>query len=263
MPFTISDLLSPTLALVQQAGIEVMRVYATDFEVSRKADRSPVTQADLLAEAIITSGLKELTPDIPIIGEEATSDGAQAVASDWFWLIDPVDGTREFLDRNGEFTVNVALVHRGKPVLGVVGAPAISETFFGVVSPQQTGAWQLDALGRHQAIACSPPPAEGVRVLCSRNHGDTEALDRFLAPYQVASRQAAGSSLKLCRIAQGAADIYPRFGPTMAWDTAAAHAVLSGAGGRVCDIKHADLQYNPLSLKNPHFVALGLTQLKP
>ena len=154
MPFTIPDLLSPTLALVQQAGIEVMRVYATDFEVSRKADRSPVTQADLLAEAIITSGLKELTPDIPIIGEEATSDGAQAVASDWFWLIDPVDGTREFLDRNGEFTVNVALVHRGKPVLGVVCAPAISETFFGVVSPQQTGAWQLDALGRHQAIAC-------------------------------------------------------------------------------------------------------------
>ena len=259
----MNDWIRVALAASLEAGRAILDIYESDdVGVEYKEDQSPLTRADRAAHDVL---MRHLEPTgIPVLSEEG-KHMPYSERQEWreLWIVDPVDGTKEFIKRNGEFTVNVALVHRGKPVLGVVGAPAISETFFGVVSPQQTGAWQLDALGRHQAIACSPPPAEGVRVLCSRNHGDTEALDRFLAPYQVASRQAAGSSLKLCRIAQGAADIYPRFGPTMAWDTAAAHAVLSGAGGRLCDVQHADLQYNPLSLKNPHFVALGLTQLKP
>ena len=254
-----SQWLNPLLELVDQASVAVMAVYNTDFEVHRKADASPVTAADLAAEAIITAGLRTLTPHIPVIGEEASSDGLAPLAADTFWLIDPVDGTREFMDRNGEFTVNVALVHHGEPQLGVVAAPALNEVFWGVNTEAMRGAWWRSAPNdKPIPIQCTPPPHEGIRVLRSRNHGDPGALDVFLRDYTIGTETAVGSSLKFCRMAQGLADLYPRFGPTMAWDTAAAHAVLAGAGGRICQVDGQDLRYDAKQLKNPHFVAWGL-----
>ena len=235
-----------------------MAVYNTDFKVTQKADASPVTEADVMAEAIITDGLRSLTPDIPVIGEEATADGSQATAADTFWLIDPVDGTREFLDRNGEFTVNVALIHQGQPCLGIVAAPALGEVFWGLNTALERAAyWQATPQTSPTRITCVQPPVAGLRVLRSRNHGDSEALDAFLADFLVSEALAVGSSLKFCRMAQGLADLYPRFGPTMAWDTAAAHAVLAAAGGRICAVSGEDLRYDPLRLKNPHFIAWG------
>jgi 3'(2'), 5'-bisphosphate nucleotidase len=254
--------LTQLLPLVARAGDAVMAVYNTDFRVAQKADASPVTEADVMAEAIITDGLRSLTPDIPVIGEEATASGSQAAAADTFWLIDPVDGTREFLDRNGEFTVNIALIHRGKPCLGIVAAPALGEVFWGLNTPLERAAyWQATPQTNPERIMCTQPPAAGLRVLRSRNHGDSEALDAFLTDFLVSEALAVGSSLKFCRMAQGLADLYPRFGPTMAWDTAAAHAVLAAAGGRICTLSGEDLFYDPLRLKNPNFIAWG--QLEP
>jgi 3'(2'), 5'-bisphosphate nucleotidase len=254
--------LTQLLPLVARASDAVMTVYISEFNVRHKADASPVTEADVMAEAIITEGLRSLTPDIPVIGEEATANGAQAVAADTFWLIDPVDGTREFLDRNDEFTVNIALIHQGKPCMGVVAAPALGEVFWGLNTPIERAAyWQATPQTHPERIMCTQPPAGGLRVLRSRNHGDSEALDAFLSDFSISEAMAVGSSLKFCRMAQGLADLYPRFGPTMAWDTAAAHAILAAAGGRICTLSGEDLRYDPLRLKNPHFIAWG--QLEP
>jgi 3'(2'), 5'-bisphosphate nucleotidase len=254
--------LTQLLPLVARASDAVMTVYNSEFNVRHKADASPVTEADVMAEAIITEGLRSLTPDIPVISEEATANGAQAVAADTFWLIDPVDGTREFLDRNDEFTVNIALIHQGKPCMGVVAAPALGEVFWGLNTPIERAAyWQATPQTHPERIMCTQPPAGGLRVLRSRNHGDSEALDAFLSNFSISEAMAVGSSLKFCRMAQGLADLYPRFGPTMAWDTAAAHAILAAAGGRICTLSGEDLRYDPLRLKNPHFIAWG--QLEP
>ena len=252
-------------ALARQAGDWVMAIYATDFAVQGKADASPVTEADQGAEALILAGLRALTPDLPIVAEEAVAagDAPQLLAGQRFWLVDPLDGTREFVARNGEFTVNIALVDQGVPVLGVVLAPAVGGPggclYSGVVGQ---GAWLEDAAGR-RAIGCRPVPDAGLTVLASRSHGDAAALDVFLARYLAGRRVAAlgnaGSSLKLCLLAAGQADLYPRLGRTMEWDIAAGHAVLSAAGGSV---RRADdgaaLVYGKPGFENPHFVAAGL-----
>ena len=248
------DLLDRVIPIARAAGAIVMEVYATEFKVEGKGDASPVTEADHRAEALILPALARITPGLRVVSEEAASAGRIPVVAERFWLVDPLDGTREFIDRNGEFTVNIALVERGMPVLGVVLAPASGRLFAGAVG---AGAFVEDESGHRKAIACRRAPAAGLTVVSSRSHGDFAALDAFLAGRVVASHVNAGSSLKLCLVAGGEADLYPRFGRTMEWDTAAGHAVLRAAGGRVTDLNGAELRYGKPDFANPHFVATG------
>jgi 3'(2'), 5'-bisphosphate nucleotidase len=238
------------------AGQAIMQVYATDFVVRGKADASPVTEADERAERIIVERLRVLAPTIPIVAEEAVAAGQVPEVGECFWLVDPLDGTKEFVGRNGEFTVNIALVQHGAPVLGVVLAPALGASgrlYAGLVGQ---GAWVEDGAGR-RPIRCRAVPPEGLTVLASRSHGDAAALDAFLAGRKVAALANAGSSLKLCLVAAGEADLYPRLGRTMEWDIAAGHAVLAAAGGEVSALDGTPLRYGKPGFENPHFVARG------
>ena len=248
-----AGLLEDVRALARRAGEIVMDVYATDFGVRGKQDASPVTLADERAEEAIVAALRELTPDVPIIAEEAVAAGRVPEVHDRFWLVDPLDGTKEFISRNGEFTVNIALIQDGAHLLGVVYAPAIGRLFAGLDGET---AYVEDAGGR-RPIRCRATPAEGITVVASRSHGDAAALDAFLGTRKVASLKNAGSSLKLCLVAAGEADLYPRLGRTMEWDIAAGHAVLAAAGGRVTDVAGAPLRYGKPGFENPHFVAMG------
>ena len=239
--------------IVRAAGEVVMSIYAGAIDVRNKSDASPVTQADEQAEALIVPALRALAPGIPVVAEEMAARGEADAAAEWFWLVDPLDGTKEFISRNGEFTVNIALVHQGRPVLGVVGAPALGRLYAGA---QGKGAWVEDATGR-RAISVRAVPREGYSVVASRSHGDAEALDRFLQGRRVAQLVSAGSSLKLCLLAAGEADLYPRLGRTMEWDIAAGHAVLAAAGGRVLRLDGTELGYGKPGFENPHFAAWG------
>ena len=241
-------------AIARRAGAAIMQVYAGVIDVRTKADASPVTAADDAAEAIIVPALQSLTPDIAVISEEASSRGQSPAAAQRFWLVDPLDGTREFISRNGEFTVNIALIENGVPVLGVVYAPALRQLFSG---GRGLGAFLEDEGGR-RAIAARRAPPEGVTVVSSRSHGDEAALALFLRGRAVASSATAGSSLKFCLLATGQADLYPRLGRTMEWDTAAGDAVLRAAGGHVRTLDGADLTYGKPGLENPHFCASGV-----
>jgi len=249
------ELLESLLDLARNAGEAIAEVYAGAVVVREKADGSPLTLADERAEAVILAGLSRLAPGMPVVAEEAASRGDVPVVGEAFWLVDPLDGTREFLDRNGEFTVNIALVERGVPVMGVVLAPAHSRLWAGVVG---SGAFIQGASGR-RPIAVGAPEPEGLVVVSSRSHGDAEALGRLLSGRKVARSVTAGSSLKFCLVAAGDADVYPRFGPTMEWDTAAGHAVLLAAGGRVTDFEGRELRYGKEGFRNPGFVAWGRT----
>ena len=237
-----------------------MAIYAGDFSVRGKSDASPVTAADEQAEALILAGLQRLAPGIPVVAEESVAAGrVPDISGGTFFLVDPLDGTREFVNRNGEFTVNIALIEHGAPVLGVVFAPAVGgaagRLFAGRVGE---GAWVEDTQGR-RPIHCRRVPEAGLTVVASRSHGDASALDAFLAGRRVAQLAHAGSSLKLCLIAEGAADLYPRHGRTMEWDIAAGHAVLAAAGGQVRTIDGSGaLRYGKPGFENPHFVACGL-----
>lgn len=253
------NLLEQIVQLSRQAGARVLQIYATDFAVLDKNDHSPVTLADVEAEAIILQGLQRLTPDVPVVSEEAAAFGRRPEIGERFWLVDPLDGTREFIHRNGEFTVNIALIERGRPVLGVVLAPALGEQgrlFAGLVAAEKQWAFVEDETGR-RAIHCRQPPAAGLTVVASRSHGDAAALEAFFVERQlnVATLVSAGSSLKLCLVASGDADLYPRLGRTMEWDIAAGHAVLAAAGGQVVSLQGEFLRYGKAGLDNPHFVA--------
>jgi 3'(2'), 5'-bisphosphate nucleotidase len=248
------DLLDRVIPIARAAGAIVMEVYATEFKVEGKGDASPVTEADHRAEALILPALARVTPGLQVVSEEAASAGRIPVVAERFWLVDPLDGTREFVDRNGEFTVNIALVERGFPVLGVVLAPASGRLFAGAAG---AGAFVEDESGRRRTIACRRIPATGLTVVSSRSHGDRAALDAFLTGRVVASHVTAGSSLKFCLVAGGEADLYPRFGRTMEWDTAAGHAILRAAGGCVTDLNGAELRYGKPDFANQHFVAMG------
>lgn len=247
------ELLEKVIPVARAAGEVILSVYATDFSVRSKGDASPVTLADEQAEALILSALARLTPDIPVVAEEAVAAGDVPKLGNRFWLVDPLDGTKEFINRNGEFTVNIALIEAGRPVLGVVLAPALGRLFAGRVGH---GAFLEQGLVR-RPIHCRLPPAEGLTVVASRSHGDALALETFLTGRKVATLKNAGSSLKFCLVAAGEADIYPRLGRTMEWDTAAGHAVLSAAGGRVTDVSGDPLVYGKADFANPHFVAWG------
>lgn len=255
----IDDLVATTLA----AGRIVMEVYACDFAVGTKGDASPVTLADERAEAAILADLERILPGVPVVAEEAVAAGRVPVLGRRFVLVDPLDGTREFVGRNGEFTVNIALVEDGRPVVGVVGAPALGEIFVGVVGKgARAGRVGDGGTVVWCDVATRQAPEGGLAVLASRSHCDavTEAL---IARLPVATRVGAGSSLKFCRLAAGEADLYPRFGRTMEWDTAAGEAVLVAAGGDVAGIDGRPLAYGrdrvegDAPFANPWFVAAG------
>ena len=250
----IRKLLEDVVAIARRAGEVVLDVYDGGFAVDEKADGSPVTAADDRAESVILPLLATLTPDVTVVSEEAHSRGLTPRVDGRFWLVDPLDGTKEFIRRTGEFTVNIALVDGGDPILGVVLAPALGRLF--------AGARGMGALAEkddcRRPIACRRPPAEGMTVVSSRSHGDVVTLEAYLCGRQVASSAYAGSSLKFCLVAAGEADLYPRLGRTMEWDTAAGHAVLAAAGGRVTRLDGTDLAYGKPDFANPHFVAMGL-----
>jgi 3'(2'), 5'-bisphosphate nucleotidase len=245
--------LESVIGIARAAGEIAMAVYATDFDVRGKDDASPVTEADERAEALILAGLAQIEPVLPVLAEESVAAGRVPELGSRYWLVDPLDGTREFISRNGEFTVNIALIEEGAPVLGVVLAPATGRLYAGIVG---LGAFVEDG-GVRMPIACRSVPPEGLTVLTSRSHGDAAALDTFLAGRPVASRIAIGSSLKLCLLAAGEADLYPRLGRTMEWDIAAGQAVLVAAGGRIDDLAGRPLRYGKPGFENPHFVAWG------
>ncbi len=252
------DLIEHLADIACKAGDAVMAIYNAPAEVAYKADGSPVTEADRQADAIIIEALSRLTPHIPVISEESVASHTANPPASVYWLVDPLDGTREFIVRNGEFTINIALIDQGVPVLGVVYAPALGHLYAGDIA---TGAWQQDN-GTRRPITCRLAPAEGLTVLVSRSHSDEARLQLFLATYlanyPVAHCIPVGSSLKLCMIAAGQADLYPRLGRTMEWDIAAGHAVLAAAGGQVLTLDGLPLTYGKPTLDNPDFVARGL-----
>jgi 3'(2'), 5'-bisphosphate nucleotidase len=251
----LEALVAPVLAIARQAGAAILEVYRHPVEVTTKADESPLTIADLRSHETIVQGLSKLDPSLPILSEEASAITFETRAQ-WraFWLVDPLDGTKEFLKRNDEFTVNIALVENHAPVLGVVYVPAGDAMYWGGSS---IGAYRQIAGGPIETIHVQAQAPRKLRVVGSRSHaGDTLArnLPR-LGEYELVQL---GSSLKFCAVAEGRADVYPRFGPTSEWDTAAAQAVVEGAGGLVLDPKGTPLRYNTKSdLINPHFVAFG------
>lgn len=239
--------------IARAAGEEILAVYARDFEVSEKADASPLTQADLAAHRCIVSRLPEIDGALPILSEES-ADIAWQERRNWkrYWLVDPLDGTREFIKKNGEFTVNIALIENGEPLLGVVYAPVIDWL---LVGGRGFGAqWQRAGSSGPAKVTKAGSP---LRVAASRSHRDGKTQD-YLDRIGSVETFGLGSSLKFCKIAAGEIDLYPRFGPTSEWDTAAAQAVLEAAGGGVYTLDGEPLRYNSKeSLLNPHFIAVG------
>jgi 3'(2'), 5'-bisphosphate nucleotidase len=249
-------LLSVSLDAARRAAAAIMAVYCSDFAIRHKGDRSPVTQADEEAERIIATALRAAAPGVPVVAEEeCEAQGIPESAADRFWLVDPLDGTREFVNRNGEFTVNIALVEHGVPVLGVVLAPATGD-LYAALGPGTARRWR--GSGPAEAITARRVPPEGMTVVHSRSHESSTALSQYLADKHVGAMRISGSSVKFCLLAAGEADLYPRFGPTMEWDTAAGHAVLLAAGGSVVTHDGAPLRYGKGGFRNPGFIARGL-----
>jgi 3'(2'), 5'-bisphosphate nucleotidase len=252
-------LLPDIVALARAAGDVALRWYNDKTcAVRAKADESPVTDADEAAEAVILEGLKRLTPDIPVASEEATSRGetdSECRRARFFWLVDPLDGTREFVGRTGEFAVNIGLVEDRKPVLGIVHGPVNGVSYFS----DGTQAWRRRGDGVRETIHARRAPPSGLVVVSSRSHGDKAALAAYLEDFKVASQKIAGSALKFGLLAAGEADLYPRLGVTMEWDTAAGHAILNAAGGSLRTLAGHDLLYGKPGFTNPDFVARGAT----
>jgi 3'(2'), 5'-bisphosphate nucleotidase len=249
-----TTLLDQLVAVSREAGAAILNVYSRDFEASQKSDRSPVTEADTAAEALIVQALAQLTPGVPVVAEEhCAAHGVPASAPDRFFLVDPLDGTKEFIAKNGEFTVNIALIENGRPILGVVYLPVFDACYTGAagVAERRVGD------GGPERIVARPAPEEGLVMAISRSHADGEVARAKERGLNVASTIVAGSSLKFCRLAEGLADLYPRFGTTMEWDTAAGQAVLEAAGGKVETVDGAPLRYGKVGFKNPHFIAYG------
>ncbi|WP_297105383.1 3'(2'),5'-bisphosphate nucleotidase CysQ [uncultured Devosia sp.] len=248
-----------------RAGKEILRVYGTDFQVEIKSDHSPVTTADIAAEAIIFEALNELYPNIPVVAEEAVSRGIVPPTEGSFFLVDPLDGSKEFVSRNGEFTVNIALVVDWAPVHGVVYAPALERIWWGARDEGSFTASVVDGvIGTASAIRVRDAE-RGLRAVGSRSHGSGQGDER-LARFPITDYISAGSSLKFCLVASGEADIYPRLGRTMEWDTAAGDAVLRAAGGRVECLDGSLLRYGKRNqstdsdFANPFFIAYGDTR---
>ncbi len=247
-------LLSLAAALVERASAAIMEIRKRGFAVERKSDATPVTEADRAAEALIVAGLREARRDIPVIAEEEVAGGRATDPARCFWLVDPLDGTREFAAGRDEFAVNIGLVRDGRPYLGAVALPATGETYLGIVG---TGAWRQDASGSRQPIHTRTPPASGLDVMASRHYADDPRLAQYLKGRKIASLTNIGSAMKFCRLAEGKADLYPRLGRTMEWDTAAPQAVLEAAGGHVLTFEGAPLAYGKKGWENPPFICTG------
>ena len=249
-------LLLAATAIADRAAALIMDIYGTEFSVRRKDDFSPVTEADERAEDLILPALRELIAGVPAVGEESVARGSHVAVGDGpFWLVDPLDGTKEFLCRNGEFTVNIALVENRSPVLGVVLAPAAGVGFrasgAGTAEKRETG-------GDWSPVRARPLPRGGAVVVSSRSHGDRRQIEEMLRGTAIDRHRIAGSSLKFCLVAEGTADIYPRYGQTSEWDTGAGQAVLKGAGGSVRTLDGEVLRYGKAGWRNPGFIARGL-----
>lgn len=243
--------------LALQAGERIMQIYdSPDFEVRAKEDASPVTEADEAADALISEGLAEAFPTLPLVTEEQAESHDQDVST--FLIVDPLDGTKEFVQRRGDFTVNIAYVENRLPVRGVVYAPAKGRLFYTLPdgrSVEEKGPFDLDTPGEQVPISVSVPDNRALMVVASKSHRD-QATDDYIARYAVKDMKSAGSSLKFCLVATGEADLYPRLGRTMEWDTAAGDAVLRGAGGEVVRFDdHAPLTYGKPGFENPFFIA--------
>ncbi|MFD1342661.1 3'(2'),5'-bisphosphate nucleotidase CysQ [Litorisediminicola beolgyonensis] len=252
-----SELTRVMRRLAIEAGEKIMEIYnAADFEIKTKGDLSPVTEADEAADALISAGLREAFPDIALVTEEQSESHAQDVST--FLIVDPLDGTKEFINRRGDFTVNIALVVDGMPTRGVVYAPAKERMFYTDSvgrSLEESGSFHPDEVGETTYIEVREPDNSALMVVASKSHRD-EATDDYIGQYQVRDMTSAGSSLKFCLVATGEADLYPRLGRTMEWDTAAGHAVLCGAGGRVVRFDdHTPLSYGKPGFANPFFIA--------
>jgi len=248
----LNEVMRPACTIARAAGDEILRVYRGEIEVEMKDDRSPLTAADRASHAVIERGLRGHFPEIPVLSEEGR-DIPYTERRHWqrFWLVDPLDGTKEFIKRNGEFTVNIALVEDQTPVAGVVYVPVTGRLYLGI---RGAGAWCQEEGGVAEAIRVRPSVAgEGLAVVMSRSHPSPE-LDAYLRGVAVAERVSVGSSLKFCVVAEGRADLYPRLGPTMEWDTAAGQAVVEAAGGSVRQLDGSPLRYNKEELLNPYFV---------
>lgn len=250
---TDPELLELAAGLARQAGEVILAVRARGFETLRKHDDSPVTEADHAAERIIVAGLRGAAPEIPVVAEEEIASGHVPERAEAFWLVDPLDGTREFANLRDDFVVNIGLIRRGSPALGVVGVPAAGEIYGGIVG---TGAWKRDAAGE-RAIRVRRPPSEGLTVMASRSHANEEKLAAFLDGRKLAGVTNIGSALKFCRLAEGLVDCYPRFGRTMEWDTGAPQAVVEAAGGSVRTLQGEPLRYGKPGWENPHFICFG------
>ena len=247
------DTVDKVRTLARAAGAAIMKIYESGFTVETKSDDSPVTRADRLAEEIIVAGLRKLSRKFPIVAEEASEAGdTPDVTGQPFWLVDPLDGTKSFIKHEPEFTVNIALIDAGRPVLGIVYAPASRALYWGSAN----GAFAEIGGSLARPIACRPVPDKGLVVAASSNHR-SPADNAFLAKLDVKKEISIGSSLKFCLIATGRADVYPRFGPTMEWDTAAGHAVLRYAGGRVTHVDGSEFFYGKPGFRNTDFIAWG------
>lgn len=244
------------VAIALEAGDAVMEVYKTDFAVQTKEDESPLTEADLAANRIIKAGLAKLTPSIPILSEESLVEWEERKNWEYLWCVDPVDGTKEFVNRTDEFTINIALVENNKPILGVVHAPALGVTYF---ASRAQGAFKIKDGGEPQLIKANPIPVDGpIKVVGSRSHQSPAMVD-YMNKLQETRNQIdfvkSGSALKFCLVADGTADMYPRLAPTSEWDTAAGHIVINESGKRVVQYgKDEELVYNKEDLLNPWFI---------
>ncbi len=246
-------LLSLAADLARRAASVIMGIRASGFDIVTKSDASPVTEADHAAEKLILEGLRAATPETPVVAEEEIAAGHNPDYGPMFWLVDPIDGTREFAAMRDDFTVNIGLVRDGRPVLGVVGLPAHGELFGGIVG---RGAWKRTGVGE-RPIHTRAVPERGLDVLASRHYADDPRLAAFLGGRSVASVRNIGSAVKFVRVAEGVADLYPRLGRTMEWDTAAPQAVLEAAGGHVRTMDGAPLLYGKPGWENPHFICTG------
>lgn len=260
MDINLKSFISPLTRTILDASNKVMEVFESDFTVYGKDDKSPVTEADKQGEIIITKALQELAPTIPIVGEEAKSEGmCPDISGGTFWLVDPLDGTKEFVKKGNDFTVNIGLIIDNKPALGFVLAPVLKKLYWGIVNE---GAWIGDVtdngIQNIQPIQTRSPATDRLTIVASKSHRSAE-LETWLSNYPSADHTSIGSSLKFCLIATGEADLYPRLGPTCEWDTAAAHAVLLAAGGSVDTADGTPLKYgkDPKTFLNPYFICKG------
>ncbi len=246
--------LQEVIQIVRSASTKILKIYNQNFEVRYKHDKSPVTVADKIAEETIIEGLAELFPEIPIIAEESFTHNTKLPTADSpFFLIDPLDGTKQFVNHEGEFTVNVALIEQHAPTMGIIHIPVTNTTYW---TSGDNNAWRQLGDNEPEIIRCTKADPAALRVILSKSHSNEET-ESYLKSLPIKERMNAGSSLKFCRIAEGKADLYPRFGSIMEWDIAAGHAILTAAGGSVTEFDGRPILYGRKTFRTPYFLAKG------